>query len=189
VRFSDIANIGECALDHYSTKPDQGNYNACCQSAYFFVQSFARITLPGNLIPSYTTVTVGGHHRWITEQIKRNITPGYVPDPHQYTATLPDTPEDLVMNLILNNMIDIGNDPAVTHRRCRLEWPRRNEAIFQALEQHTDHLLPAPLKEFVTRFIKDEFSKCGCELEQRKEDHACMNELVAIPRRNNRPQY
>lgn len=92
------------------------------------------------------------------------------------------------MNLILNNMIDIGNDPAVTHRRCRLEWPRRNEAIFQTLEQHIDHLLPAPFKEFVTRVINDEFSKCGGELEQRKEDHACMNELVAIPRRNNRPQ-
>lgn len=88
----------------------------------------------------------------------------------------------------MNNMIDIVYDPAVTHRRRRLEWPRCNEAVFQTLQQHTDHSLPAPFKDFITRVINDEFSKCGGELEQRTEDHACIDELVSIPRRNNRPQ-
>lgn len=88
----------------------------------------------------------------------------------------------------MDKTIDIVYDPAVKHRRRRLEWPRRSEAIFQILQPHTDHSLPAPFKDFVTRVIKDEFSKCGGELEQRSEDHAFINELVSIPRRNNRPQ-
>lgn len=133
--------------------------------------------------PFHTIVTVS-EHREYDRANQANIIPSYFPDPCQYTITLLSPHEDLVMN----NMIDIVYEPAVQHRRRRLEWPRRNEAVFQSLEQRTEHSLPAPFKDFVTRLISDEFSKCGGELEQRREDHACMDELVAIPRRNNRQQ-
>lgn len=102
-------------------------------------------------------------------------------------GTPPITGEDPVVNVILNNMIDVDYDPAVAHRRRRLEWPSRNDPCFANLDNYDSDSVPDDTKRLAAGVIASEFSKCGGE-NLRREDIGCMDELVAIPRICRRPQ-
>ncbi|KAL8705400.1 MAG: hypothetical protein Q9201_001472 [Fulgogasparrea decipioides] len=84
-------------------------------------------------------------------------------------------------------MIDVVDDPAVTHRRRRLEWPQPNESFFQRLYERASNPIPPEVAHAVDQVIADEFSKCGGDNEGFFEDVQCMDELVAVPLLKRRP--
>lgn len=91
-------------------------------------------------------------------------------DPHQETEKPTATPQDLLIEMILNNSRDVEYDPANSHRRCRLEWPRDSDTFFQYLKHYTDHSVSSSVREEATGFVQAAFNKCGGDAEQRQDD-------------------
>ena len=75
------------------------------------------------------------------------------------------------MDRILNRMKDIVYDPSVSHRRRRLEYPRRNESCFLS----GDARIPDDL-------VPTDVTKCGGEAENFGIEPALYSRLLDISR-------
>ena len=147
----------------------------------YLVQAFAWITLPQDPPPAHTEITIEDHHQVMTEQVERNITPGRTPDSDQHATNAPVSASEL------NNVVNVIYDPAATHRRCRLEWPRVNQSCFDNLDYYSSNSLTPAVKSFISEVIETEFVKCGGRKNNIPVDMGCINAIVGPRTSGHRP--
>ena len=126
--------------------------------------SLAKMDLPG-LVPRSSApppqIRVADHELFVREQMVRNITPnGVATIPSSYHGN-PVSLQLVVTTMIFRDSIDVLYNPAVTHRRRRIEWPTHNANLRQLIAQHAAP--PPPSSALLARaknLLESEFSKC-----------------------------
>ena len=137
--------------------------NRTCNSRFSqaFVASFARIQLPG--VQQQPVIRVEDHEAFMTNQLKRNITPGSQPDTHQSYYSAPITLQTAVEDMVFRDKIDVAYNVTVTSRRRRIEWPSLNPALTTIFQQPTTSNVPAQIKAFAKEVIDDEISRINTQ--------------------------
>jgi len=161
----------------YSTTRSASN---CIRNSRFsqaVCMSLARLDLHGlQSDPSNASqIRVAAHELTIKEQMLRNITPNQtVTEPTSYHGN-PTSLQTTVATMIFRDSVDVLYNPAVTHRRRRIEWPTHNIDLRQLIAQNPAPTLPS--SDIIARtkaLLDDEFLKCDINAGVRDDEAAVI---------------
>lgn len=149
--------------------------------SHAFVQSLARISLPG-VTRRRITWRIQDHENFMREQLTRNLTPGSSIISPQFHASEPVNGITLVENLIFRDKADIVYDPSISSRRRRPEWPTTDIGIQNYLSANPDgSWLSTTVREATTAIIDNEVSKCDLRSDLKSDISVFNNFFVKHP--------
>ncbi|KAL9098560.1 MAG: hypothetical protein Q9163_005805 [Psora crenata] len=131
-----------------------------------FCMSLARLDVHGlQGEPSTASqIRVVDHELFVKEQMLRNITPnGTATEPPSYHGD-PVSLQTIMTTMIFRDSVDVLYNPAVTHRRRRIEWPTHNVNLRQLIAQHSAPTIPSSnIIARTTAMLDDEFKRCDIQ--------------------------
>lgn len=106
-------------------------------------------------------MSVGQYELSVKDQMMRNITPNFqVTNPSSYHGS-PTSLTSHVNTMIFRDSVDVLYDPALTHRRRRIEWPSLNLNLRQTILHSATRAPPSQTTITKTKALLDEeFAKC-----------------------------
>ena len=118
-------------------------------------------------------MSVGQYELSVRDQMMRNVTPNQrLTNPSSYHGA-PTSLLSIVNSLIFRDAIDVLYDPAVTHRRRRIEWPSLDLNLRQTILHSSTRV--APSRTTITKakaLLDDEFAKCDIKSPLADDDPA-----------------
>lgn len=143
----------------YSTTRSLSNRIRNSRFSHAFVQSLARVSLPG-VTRRRITWRIQDHEAFMREQLTRNLTPGGLVVAPQFYASEPVDSMTVVEDMIFRDKADIVYDPRVSSRRRRPEWPTTDTNIQSHLFANVDRYSPVISHEAIEALIDGEKAKC-----------------------------
>ena len=116
---------------------------------------------------------LANHELFVKEQMIRNITPnGHITEPASYHGH-PVSLQTIMETIIFRDSVDVLYNPAVTHRRRRIEWPTQNIELRRLITQASAPTLPpSNIIQKATALLDDEMSLCDVECGSPADDPA-----------------